>query len=291
MERANTAASSETAAALPAEVRELLAWCDDQPAARQAAASVDVEPRPSRLVRPAAWRLWAAMLVVALLLGLKLSELQLTTTHALALPPPGQPLMALEEQVIAPAPTPTVVILGSGPVRAAVQARQLEDELGLPVGSVLNLGMSAGSASDALTLYERNRSKLQQARWLVVAVDGWDLQTTESVTTPAADRPALEKLVALAQADGLQVAALQTPTRPAAADELIEPTNTSRRQTLGAVPFWCFPTGAEADIPAQCFDPAGQLTAAGAARFTCRLADLLSLPQADEQPTRVARSN
>lgn len=291
MERTNAAASSQAAADLPAEVRELLAWCDGEPSAAPSAPSLDVELRPSRLVRPAAWRLWAAMVVVALLLGLKLTETQLTSTQALTLPPPGQPLMALEEQVIAPAPPPTVVILGSGPVREAVQSRQLEDELGLPVGSVLNLGIAAGTANDALTLYERNRVKLQQARWLVVAVNGWDLPASAEGTTPTADRSALEQLVALAQADGLQVAALQTPTRPAATENVIEPTDTSRRPTLDAVPFWCFPTGAEADIPAQCFDAAGQLTAAGAARFTCRLADLLSLPHADKQPTRVARSN
>lgn len=80
---------------------------------------------------------------------------------------------ALESQVIAPAPPPLVVLMGSSRMRDAVAPRVLEVELGLPAGAVLNLGVTAGTPFDALTLYRRNREKLGRARAVVVGIEDW----------------------------------------------------------------------------------------------------------------------
>ena len=78
---------------------------------------------------------------------------------------------ALEDRVIRVAEDPAIVFMGSSRVRDAVAPRVLEEQLELPVGSVLNLGLTEGSVFDSLTLYERNREKLADAEVLVVGVE------------------------------------------------------------------------------------------------------------------------
>lgn len=77
----------------------------------------------------------------------------------------------LEDDVIEAAEDPRVVIMGSSRIRDAVAPRLAEDMLGLPTGSVLNLGLTGGTAFDAVKLYERNRAKLSQADVVVLAVE------------------------------------------------------------------------------------------------------------------------
>ena len=78
---------------------------------------------------------------------------------------------ALEDRVIEVADDPAIVFMGSSRVRDAVAPRVMEQQLNLPTGSVLNLGLSEGSVFDSLTLYERNRRKLSGAELLVVGVE------------------------------------------------------------------------------------------------------------------------
>jgi hypothetical protein len=80
---------------------------------------------------------------------------------------------AMERLIIAPALPPTVVFMGSSRARDAMAPRRLEQDLGLPPGSVLNLGMTGGAPLDAWMLYRRNRAKLSSARVLVFAVEEW----------------------------------------------------------------------------------------------------------------------
>jgi lysophospholipase L1-like esterase len=75
---------------------------------------------------------------------------------------------ALESQIVANAANPRIVLLGDSRTRDAVAPRQLERELRLAEGSVLNLGLTAGTPFDSRTFYERNRDVLRRADVLVV---------------------------------------------------------------------------------------------------------------------------
>jgi hypothetical protein len=85
----------------------------------------------------------------------------------------GGMLDAVERTIVDPAPDPKVLIMGSSRIHDAVLPRTLERSLDLDEGTVLNLGISAGTPFDALTLYRRNRQKLRHARAMVVGVDDW----------------------------------------------------------------------------------------------------------------------
>lgn len=82
----------------------------------------------------------------------------------------GGIITALERQVIAGS-SPKVVVMGSSRVRDGVVPRQLEAELGLHDGDVLNLAVTTGTTFDALTLYRRNRPVLSKAKILVVGIE------------------------------------------------------------------------------------------------------------------------
>lgn len=82
---------------------------------------------------------------------------------------------ALESKVIARADEPVVLFMGSSRMRDAVIPSLAAQQLGLPPGSVLNLGLNAGTPFDALVLYRRNRAQLRRARVLVFGVEDWYL--------------------------------------------------------------------------------------------------------------------
>ena len=92
----------------------------------------------------------------------------------------------MEELVIAPSAGPSLLFMGSSRARDALVPRQLEDRLSLPRGSVLNLGLTAGTPFDALIVYRRNRAKLSSARTLVFAIEDWHLN--ERFPTGVLDR-------------------------------------------------------------------------------------------------------
>ncbi len=77
----------------------------------------------------------------------------------------------MEARVIAPAPAPLVVLFGSSTTKDAVAPRILEGELGLPQGSVINLGIPFGTSYDALFLYRRHRERLSKAKLLILGLD------------------------------------------------------------------------------------------------------------------------
>lgn len=77
-------------------------------------------------------------------------------------------MFAIERLVIEKAEDPVVVFMGSSRVRDAIAPRQLESELELPTGTVLNIALTGGSPLDALRLYQRNRSTLSKARLIVL---------------------------------------------------------------------------------------------------------------------------
>ncbi|MCK4872989.1 MAG: hypothetical protein KAS72_09710 [Phycisphaerales bacterium] len=88
----------------------------------------------------------------------------------------------LEEQVIEPAPSPVVVILGNSRTRDAIIPAEMEEVLGVPHGSVLNLSLTAGEPYDSYVLYVRNREKLSQARVLMIAIEDWNLNDNQAIS-------------------------------------------------------------------------------------------------------------
>jgi hypothetical protein len=87
---------------------------------------------------------------------------------------------AMESQVIAQAPAPQVLLMGSSRIRDGVAPRLLEQELGLPEGSALNLGLTRGTPYDAALLYRRNRDRFRGADLLVVGVEDWSFNAALS---------------------------------------------------------------------------------------------------------------
>jgi hypothetical protein len=78
---------------------------------------------------------------------------------------------ALEQEVIAPASAPSILVLGNSRARDAVAPRQLEKALGVPRGSVMNLALTRGTAFDAAGLLERNASAFSQVDLILFNVD------------------------------------------------------------------------------------------------------------------------
>lgn len=81
----------------------------------------------------------------------------------------------MEREVLPHFPKPEVVLLGSSRVRRAVVPKLLDEQLGLPPNSTLNVGLASGRVFEALYLYERNRAQLKQARLVILNLDEWHL--------------------------------------------------------------------------------------------------------------------
>ncbi|NOX59832.1 MAG: SGNH/GDSL hydrolase family protein [Planctomycetes bacterium] len=93
---------------------------------------------------------------------------------------------AMEKDVIDKAADPRIIFMGSSRVRDAIAPRQLESELGLPTGSVLNLALTGGTSLDALRQYRRHREKFSQARLVVLSIETW--QFAEGLPPSSRDR-------------------------------------------------------------------------------------------------------
>lgn len=78
-----------------------------------------------------------------------------------------------EQDVLARATTPQVVLFGSSQAQDAMSPAAMEAALGLPTGSCVNLGVRGGRPFDALRLYQRNRERLKTAKVLLLCVDAW----------------------------------------------------------------------------------------------------------------------
>lgn len=84
-------------------------------------------------------------------------------------------IYALEDNVIAPGPDPTVLVFGSSRLQDSISPRLLEVELGLDRGEAMNLAFPFGDVVGSRLLYERNRAHLSTAEVAVIGVEMWDL--------------------------------------------------------------------------------------------------------------------
>jgi len=82
-------------------------------------------------------------------------------------------LLAVEEEIIAPADDVHVVILGSSVMRDALLPRVFEEAAGLTPGTVLNLSLPNATPFDFVLMYERHREVFRDARLLFVGVEDW----------------------------------------------------------------------------------------------------------------------
>lgn len=79
----------------------------------------------------------------------------------------------LERLVVEPCAEPRLLVLGSSRLQLGAAPRVLEQALGLPHGSCLNLAMGGGTPFDALLIYRRNRARLSRAPAAVIGVEDW----------------------------------------------------------------------------------------------------------------------
>lgn len=131
----------------------------------------------------------AALLAIALLLGVEFGVARADWIWGWVPHSESGVVDALENQVIAEVEVaPKVVLYGSSRVRDAVGPRQLEQEMGLAEGEVLNLGLTHGTPFDALTLYERNREVLSQADVAVFGVEPWQFDKVDGEVNERVNR-------------------------------------------------------------------------------------------------------
>jgi hypothetical protein len=82
-------------------------------------------------------------------------------------------MLAVEDEIIAPADDARVILVGSSVMRDALLPRVFEQAAGLPRGSVLNTSLPNATPFDFVLLYERNREVFAHARLLVIGVEDW----------------------------------------------------------------------------------------------------------------------
>ncbi|MBI2301549.1 MAG: hypothetical protein HYU66_21815 [Armatimonadetes bacterium] len=86
------------------------------------------------------------------------------------------------DAIVTPSPDPLVVVTGSSRLRIGASPLQIEQALGVPAGSVLNLAVAAGTPFDALTEYRLGRDKLRSATLLVIGLDDFYTNASWGVT-------------------------------------------------------------------------------------------------------------
>ncbi|HYG76578.1 MAG TPA: hypothetical protein VEK08_16355 [Planctomycetota bacterium] len=83
----------------------------------------------------------------------------------------------LKKELLDKSPEPAVLLMGSSRIRRAVNPRLLDQQLGLPEHSTLNLGLASGRLFEALYFYRENYDKLKSAKLVVLGIDEWHLST------------------------------------------------------------------------------------------------------------------
>jgi hypothetical protein len=76
-------------------------------------------------------------------------------------------MSALEDEVIRKA-SPEIICFGNSRLRDGLSPRILEQQLGMPKGSVLNLALTAGKPYDSLVMYRRNREIFRHAKIMII---------------------------------------------------------------------------------------------------------------------------
>jgi hypothetical protein len=116
----------------------------------------------------------ALLLCLGLLLLLELGAARRDWVWRLDPRRPVGIMLAVEDEIIAPAADDArVIALGSSVMRDALLPRAFEEAAGLPPGSVLNTSLPNATPFDFVLLYRRNRAVFAHARLLLVGVEDW----------------------------------------------------------------------------------------------------------------------
>ena len=102
----------------------------------------------------------------------------------------------IEEKVLPKFDAPRILLLGSSRMRRAIVPKQLDQQLGLPEGATLNLGLAFARVYESLYLYERNEAKFKDARLVILNIDEWQLSTGPKMSNSLYEThgPLLERL-------------------------------------------------------------------------------------------------
>lgn len=103
-----------------------------------------------------------------------------------------------EELVVRPNPRPRVVVFGTSRGRGSFLPTHIEERLHLQRGEVLNLAIGGIHIHDAVWLYERNRSTLSKANWIVVQADAFQFSTGAAPSIRFRQMASLEDRLAFA---------------------------------------------------------------------------------------------
>ncbi len=120
----------------------------------------------------------ATLLAVLAIVGAIEIVLRFTPAETLA---PGKSRQAemrfLEHEVLEKFPPPKILLMGSSRIRRAINPRLLDEQLGLPRHSTMNLGLASGRIFEALYFYQKNQARLSSAQLVVLGIDEWHLST------------------------------------------------------------------------------------------------------------------
>jgi len=79
----------------------------------------------------------------------------------------------MERELLPRHPKPRVIFVGTSRVRDSIVPRVVDDGLGLPAGSAVNLGLAGGRLFEAMLMYDRWQDQLGEADLVVLNVDEW----------------------------------------------------------------------------------------------------------------------
>lgn len=117
--------------------------------------------------------LGAALVVLCLELGVRLTPEKYLVTFYSRL---GFGIF-MENVVLPKFDKPQIAILGTSRAADAFMPRMIDEELGLPQNSTVNLGLFGSRTSDWEALYERNRAKLKSCKLVILNVDEWSFSS------------------------------------------------------------------------------------------------------------------
>ena len=102
----------------------------------------------------------------------------------------------MEKEVLAKFNAPEIVFLGSSRIRRAIVPAKLDEQLGKPKGSTINLGLAMARPYESLYLYERNEPALKNAKVVVFNVDEWFVSSGPKISNSLYEThgPLLERL-------------------------------------------------------------------------------------------------
>lgn len=100
----------------------------------------------------------------------------------------------MENEILPKFPNPQIAIFGTSRAADAFMPRMIDETLGLPKNSTVNVGLFGSRTSDWEALYRRNRDRLKHCKLVILNVDEWSFSSGVgsdehfALTAPLSDR-------------------------------------------------------------------------------------------------------